>query len=188
MGRKTLHLVYSRGLIQKWYVKRMRGVANNKTYEIMLMCWKGRFPAGTPKERQFVDAGSHTYEDTMLKVPVLHPKDLTYVEKAVLEQSLKSMIGLSEDANESQVADSAADPQGGPGADVPQACDSVEQERSLQENVKKRRLYRRTTEESVVWFPYDNTPTCLRSLFGNLATPAGSCMARLPQAQASWAA
>ena len=49
MERKTLHLVYSRGLIQKWYVKRMRGMANNRTYEKMLTCWKGGFPQGHRK-------------------------------------------------------------------------------------------------------------------------------------------
>ena len=67
---KVLHLVYSRALIQKLYVKRMRGMANNRTYGRLLICWKGRFPAGPPKERQFVDAGSAIYEDTMLKVLV----------------------------------------------------------------------------------------------------------------------
>ena len=53
---KVLHLVYSRSLIQKWYVKRMRGMANNRTYEKVLICWKGKFPAGAPKERLYVDA------------------------------------------------------------------------------------------------------------------------------------
>ena len=60
----------------------------------------------------------------MRKVLVLHPKDLTYVEKAVFEQSLKSMIGLCEeprqDAAESQVSSAAADPQ---------VADSAAQER-----------------------------------------------------------
>ena len=97
----------------------MRGMANNRTYERVLICWKGKFPAGAPKERQFVDAGSALYEDTMLKVPVLHPKDLTYVDKGVLEQSLKSMIGLCEeprkDAAESEVADSVAELRPHPG-------------------------------------------------------------------------
>ena len=83
---KVLHLVYSRALIQKLYVKRMRGMANNRTYDNMFICWEGRFPAGPPKERQFVDAGSAIYEDTMLKVRVLHPKDLTYVEKRCLSK------------------------------------------------------------------------------------------------------
>ena len=104
-------------------------MANNRTYERLLICWEGRFPAGPPKERQFVDAGSAIYEDTMLKVPVLHPKDLTNVEKTVLENSLKSMIGLCEeprqDAAESQVADSAAGPQ----VADPQVADSAAQVR-----------------------------------------------------------
>ena len=93
---KVLHLVYSRNTIAKWYKKIMRGMANNKTCEKIIVCWKGKFPQGLPKDRMYVDIGSGVYEDTMLKIPVLHPKDLTYVEKDVFEQSLKCMIGLSE--------------------------------------------------------------------------------------------
>ena len=159
---KCLHLVYSRALIQKWYVKRMRGMANNRTYERLLICWIGRFPTGTPKERQYVDAGSAVYEDTMLKVPVLHPKDLTYVEKDVLEQSLRSMIGLSEETRPD-----AADPQV---TDLT-VTDSAADVRPLLENLKKRRLYRRATGESVVWFPHDNHPDLLKELIWESGNP-----------------
>ena len=37
-------------------------------------------------------------------------------------------------------------------------------------------------------FRMTTTLTCSRSLFGNRATPAGSCMAHQPQAQVSWVA
>ena len=116
---KVLHLIYSASLLQKWYVKQARGVANGRSYEKKaLLCWKGKFPAGLPKERQYVDVGSALYMDTMLKVPVLHPKDLTYVDKLVFEQSLASLVGVSAEAgpdvvdsvqvDETNVADSAA--------------------------------------------------------------------------------
>ena len=74
---KAVHLVYDWRNFQKWYVKKMRGMANSKTYEKAILCWKGKFPSGLPRDRQYVDAGSALYVDTMLKVPVLHPKDLT---------------------------------------------------------------------------------------------------------------
>ena len=68
---KAIHLIYDWRNQQKWYFKKMRGMANSKTYEKALLCWKGKFPTGLPKDRQYVDAGSALYCDTMLKVPVL---------------------------------------------------------------------------------------------------------------------
>ena len=50
-----------------------------------------------PKDRQYVDAGSVLYVDVMLKVSVLHPKDLTYLDGSVLQESLKTMCGLAEE-------------------------------------------------------------------------------------------
>ena len=49
---KAVHLVYDWKKIHKWYVKLMRGMANSKTYERAILCWKGeisRWPAeGSP--------------------------------------------------------------------------------------------------------------------------------------------
>ena len=105
------------------------------------------------------------YVDTMLKVPVLHPKDLAYVDRMVFEQSLKSMIGLCEeprrDAAESDPVEEA---------DL-QVAGSAAHLRPLQENVKKRRLYRSTTEESVVWFPHDNHPDLLKEFVWESGSP-----------------
>ena len=135
-------------------------MANGKTCEKAILCWKGRFPSGLPKDRHYVDAGSALYVDTMLKVPVLHPKDLTYVEMSVLGESLKTMCGLSEDIaiddpdvaeSAALVADSAA-----------LAADSAATLRPLQEHVKKRCLYRSTVEESVAWLPHDSHPDLLK--------------------------
>ena len=118
----------------------MRGMANSKTYEKAILCWKGKFPSGLPKDRQYVDAGSPLYVDTMGKVPVLHPKDLTYVDKAVLGESLKTMVGLADPLEEAQTEEPDA-------ASVAESAASV---RPLQEHVKKRRLYRTATDEPVV--------------------------------------
>ena len=136
---KAVHLIYDWRNYQKWYVKKMRGMANSKTYEKAILCWRGKFPSGLPKDRQCVDVGSALYVDTMVKVPVLHPKDLTYVDKAVLAESLKTMCGLSEEVTPQE-------PEAQP------VAESAAPMRPLQEHVKKRRLYRTATDESV-WFP-----------------------------------
>ena len=172
---KAVHLIYDFNNISKFYVKKMRGMANSKTYEKAIFCWKGRFPNGLPKDRHYVDAGSALYVDTMLKVPVLHPKDLTYMEMSVLGESFKTMCGLSEhividdpDVAESAalVADSAA-----------LVADSAATLHPLQEYVKTWHLYRSTVEESVVWFPHDNHPDLLKELIWESGSPVGCCMA-----------
>ena len=86
---------------------------------------------------------------TMVKVPVLHPKDLTYVGAPVLAESLKTMCGFSK---------------------VEPVADSAASMRPLQEHVKKRRLYRTATDESV-WFPHDNHPDLLKELVWESGSP-----------------
>ena len=157
--QKALHLVYDWKKSQKWYVKKMRGMANTRTYEKAIFCWKGKFPHGLPKDRQYVDAGSELYVDTMLKVPVLHPKDLTYVDASVLAESLKTMCGLS-DADEEEAT-----------PEEPEEAASAASMRPLQEHVKKRRLYRTATDESVVWFPHDNHPDLLKEFVWESGSP-----------------
>ena len=83
-----------------------------------------------------MDAGSAFYVDTMLKVPVLHPKDLTYVEQAVLGESLKTMCGIAQEPEDP--------PPSGP------VADSAAPVKPLQEHVKKRRLYRTASGGTMV--------------------------------------
>ena len=169
---KAVHLVYDWKAYQKWYVKKMRGMANSRTYEKAFICWKGKFPSGLPKDRQYVDVGSALYVDTIMKVPILHPKDQTWVEQSVLSESLKTMGGLSDDFgfdgfDDPDVADSAALVAESAAA----MAESVANLRPLQDHVKKRRLYRSTTEESVVWFPHDNHPDLLREFVWESGSP-----------------
>ncbi|MDA8584364.1 hypothetical protein N9L68_09005 [bacterium] len=132
----------------------------------MFLCWGWPFPTGTPTERQHVDAGSRLYDDTLQNIPVLHPKDHAYVDPSVLEQSLKSMIGLCE---EQPSVDSAAAPS--PGDSVQVAASAADQLGSLKQNVKKRRLYRKASDESVVWLPHDNHPDLLNELVWGSSSP-----------------
>ena len=55
---KAVHLFYDWKIMQKWYVKKMRGMANSKTYEKAIICWKGKFPGRPAKcERRGCDGG-----------------------------------------------------------------------------------------------------------------------------------
>ena len=84
---KVFSLVYDSKLLQKWYWRRMRGLANSKNLERLLFCWKGRLPTNLPKHRHYLDAGSPLYCEVMLKAPVVAPKDLAFVAKEVRRQS-----------------------------------------------------------------------------------------------------
>ena len=157
---KVYYFIYDTKQLGKWYWSRTRGLANGQNLERAFLCWKGPLPKNLPRERQYVDSGSSLYVNTMVKVPVLAPKDLTFVDKGVLEASLRSMGGMPE------VAASAA-------ADMddsmePLAASAAAEEgaeaASLVQHVKKRKLYRHATGEEVEWFPLDNAPDLLREL------------------------
>ena len=159
---KAIHLIYDWRNQQKWYFKKMRGMANSKTYEKALLCWKGKFPTGLPRDRQYVDVGTSLYVDTMLKVPVLHPKDLTYVAGSVFQDSLKTMCGITEETpqEDTEVV----------GAAIDEVAASAVQPRP-QEHVRKRRIYRVAAEDSVSWFPHDNHPDLLKELAWESGNP-----------------
>ena len=54
---------------------------------------------------------------------------------------------------------------------MPVADSAADQMRALQQTVKQRRLYLRTSEESVVWFPHDNHPDLLKELVWESGSP-----------------
>ena len=71
---KVFSLIYSTKLLQKWYWKRRRGIANSRNLEKVIFAWKGKLPGGLPKERRYVDEGSRLYNEVVLKVPVVGKK------------------------------------------------------------------------------------------------------------------
>ena len=148
---KVFVLIYDTRLLSKWYWKRMRGLANSRNIEKAIFVWKGKLPKGLPKERRYVDAGSCLYNEVLLRVPVVHPKFLAFVDKGVREESLRTMAGLP-----LNTLPEGAAPDGAAPAPVQTA--------ELIKHVKKRRLYRQSTGEEVVWFPHDNAPALLKEL------------------------
>ena len=181
---KAVHLVYDWKNFQKWYVKRMRGMANSRTYEKAILCWKGKFPSGLPKDRQYVDAGSALYVDTMLKVPVLHPKDLTYVEKSVLGESLKTMGGVADEVGPEDIEEALAS--------VADSAASVMQLHWWLTQLCHCDHSRNMSRSGACIAPppmslwcgshMTITPICSRNLSGNRGALAGCCMARQHQA------
>ena len=97
---KCFHLVYDGRLLSKWYWRRMRGLANSKSVEKLILCWKGRLPEGLPNTRQYVDKDTPLYSEIMLKVPVISSKDLTFVGKEMRETSLRTMGGTVAEDND----------------------------------------------------------------------------------------
>ena len=89
------------------------------------------------------------------------------------------MIGISEEpgrdeqdlvGSQSHVADSDAGLQTDEAVSAA-LVDSVPPERILKESVKKRRLYRNASDESVVWFPQDNQPDLLKVFVWDSGSP-----------------
>ena len=167
---KVFSLVYDSKLLQKWYWRRMRGLANSKNLERLLFCWKGRLPTNLPKHRQYLDAGSPLYCEVMLKVPVVAPKDLAFVSKEVRDASLATMSGIpvnmAGDPDDQGAASASAD---ATGLEVASASTGGDTQALLQ-HVKKRRLYRQATGTEVVWFPHDNSPLVLKELLHESGT------------------
>ena len=73
------------------------------------------------------------------------------------------MCGLSEEAPPEEAEQAPPNPE--------PVADSAASVRPLQEHVKKRRLYRTATDESVVWFPHDNHPDLLKELVWESGSP-----------------
>ena len=73
------------------------------------------------------------------------------------------MCGLSEEVTPEE-------PEEAP-AKLEPVADSAASMRPLQEHVKKRRLYRTATDESVVGFPHDNHPDLLKELVWESGSP-----------------
>ena len=168
---KCFHLVYDARLLGKWYWKRMRGLANSKSVEKVLLCWKGRLPEMLPKNRQYVDKDTPLYHEVMLKVPVIAPKDLTFVGKEVREISLRTMGGVAAPEDDQQDGFGAgAEPDRSGAASAPAGADSVPDSANpggstnFLHHVKRRRLYRQTTGTEVAWFPHDNAADLLKEL------------------------
>ena len=85
------------------------GLANSRNIEKVVFAWKGKIPAGLPRERRWVDPGSGLYNEVVLKVLVVHPKELGFVDKTVREESIRSMCGISDGGSATGAAEGEGD-------------------------------------------------------------------------------
>lgn len=133
---RTFFLNYDFKTMERQYWKKCRGIANSHSLEPLLVCWKGKQPAGMVKERRYVDEGSSMCCEVMNNVPICTPVELAWVDKKVRERHWASL------------AASLAEP---PDADAV-AVDPGELPLG-----KKRRLYMQPTGTEQVWFPFEMT-------------------------------
>ena len=187
----TCHLAYNTKQMQQYgHFQRQRGLANSRSHEVMLLCYKGRKPKQMAKIRQFVDAGSPLFNEVMRNVPVLPQKSHALVPKQVRETSLASMVGqcvAEVEAEEREKLGYCHPLQEDEGADCgaearDEAATAVRPEKALvTAAVKKRKLYRQLTGTEVPWFPHDNDIELLKELcheagkprWVHFGTPAG---------------
>ena len=143
-------------MLAKHYWKKKRGFASADTMEQVFLCYKGKMPKGLPAERWFVHKGSKSYLQHLYHVPVCPPKELTWVDREVRQQSLKGLVAPAEkpkpDNKETPLPQKPV-----PQKPAPTAC--------KQKPVpQKRRLYRAATNTSEVWFPHDNSGELCKEL------------------------
>ena len=86
---KTFTLLYDvKQMKDAGHIRRQRGIGNAGASELVFLAWKGSFPKGMAKTRLYVDKGSSTYVDYMMKVPVATASELMLVPKVVCEDTL----------------------------------------------------------------------------------------------------
>lgn len=159
---RTFFFVYNAKQMQQYgYWKRLRGIANSKTWETVFMVFAGKMPKNFPKGRWYVDQGSMLYNEVLKNVPVLHPRNHAYVSKQVRETSLATMAGvpLIEDENEMAKAKDFDD-----GDDAPEISKPADERAFVMSAVRKRKLYRQMSDKEEIWFPHDNDPELLKEL------------------------
>jgi len=153
------------------YWKRQRGIANSKSLEVALYCYKGKSPTKQPTNRMYVDAGSSLFDSVLRNVHVLAPKHQAFVSKGVREQSLSSMLGVphTDDLGERENFELLQDDDDAMGLDQPNG--DAEQDKVIQYAPKKRKLYRHHSGTDVPWFPHDNDMELLRELCWEAGNP-----------------
>ena len=163
MHAEVFYLCYSAKQMQQFgYWRRQRGLARSKSMEQALFCFKGRIPRDLPKTRKFVDGGSAIFNSVVRNVPLLAPKNQSWISKQDREKSLASMVGVphDEDADEQkkvaqlQPHDDDAEPLNQPAKDEDAARELAQK--------RKRKLYRHVTDTDVPAFPHDNAAELLQ--------------------------
>ncbi|CAE7734968.1 unnamed protein product [Symbiodinium sp. CCMP2592] len=165
---KEFYLHYDpRQMAENGYFARMRGLANAGTAEKLFLFWKGQVPKDFKKNRMFVDPGSATYMDSILRVPVAAAREHGLVSTSIYELWDKAdgtTPGSSSMTDPSMaVATSAADGGEGENATNPDA-QAEEKLRKRKYTKRGRALTRAPSTDEVVLFPHDMAGALMKEM------------------------
>ena len=167
------------------HFRRQRGMANSKSLEQVFFVYKGRMPSNHPKTRKFVDPGSALFQQVVRSVPLLAPKNHSYVPKEVRDTSLQGMVGISQDEDPAEIEKKQMDEEEAASvgretghndpAEVDQQIDaqaeSAEDAAKVAVNVKKRKLYKQVLGTDVEWFPHEMDIDLVKELIWEAGSP-----------------
>ena len=151
--------------------RQQQGLANSKSVEPLLCAFKKKLPKAMPKHRKFVDPGSPMFNEVMRNVPILILRSHAYVSKAVRAESLGNMTGSAstmdpeerEKAEQKEKQAAEADGLNQSEAASPEKLQAEDRVRLLGA-LKKRKFYKQTEDQELMWFPHDNSPEFLKEL------------------------
>ncbi|CAK9052938.1 unnamed protein product, partial [Durusdinium trenchii] len=156
-SKKEFMLNYDAKMMQEMgYFTRMRGLGNAGTAEKLFLFFKGQAPRDFKKTRLFVDAGSRTYIDSILKVPIATARELALVSRTCWEAFSKNEKSECVVEAFDVEAESGSDDEHGEPADT---------------TVKKRKypkrgtaLTRQPSSDEVLLFAHDNSALLMKEL------------------------
>ena len=176
LKQQAFRLCYNtKQMLQYGHFLSQGGIANWRSHEVLLLCYKGRVPRHLAKTRAHVDTGSSVFNEVVRRVPVLRMTSHALVSREIRERSLQAMIGV--DVLEQEAQD--PDYPGPPNVDdetalEDQAATAEASTALLSAAVKKRKLYRQLrqlTRTEVPWFPHDNDIDLLKELCHEAGRP-----------------
>ena len=175
---ETFYLCYNTKQLSSFgYWRRQRGLANSKSLEIALYCYKQLVPKKRPKSRMYVDKGSSLFNEVVSNVPVLAPKFQAMVSRKAREKCLETMVGIPDVQDEEEAKRlSRVDAQevDASGSNQPQPLEDGglnQSELFAAASFKKRKLYHQVSGVTVPMFPHDNDMELLKELVWEAGQP-----------------
>ena len=148
------------------YFSRMRGLANSGTAEKLYLFWKGTPPREYKKARLYVDVGSSTYVDSVLKVPVATARELGFVSRSVYETWDKVDKAEEPGCGDIGIASGSVPSKEGEEANAGKTADE-EAEASIRKRKYSRRgtaLARQPSSDQVILYPRDMAGALMKEL------------------------
>ena len=175
---ETFYLCYNTKQLSSFgYWRRQQGLANSKSIELALYCYKELAPKTRPKSRKYVDKGSGLFNEVVRNVPVLAPKFQAMVSKRAREKCLETMVGTPDVQDEEEakrlnrVEAQEVDASGLNQPPPLEACGLNQSDSFSAAHFKKRKLYKQVSGGEVPLFPHDNDMEFLKELVWEAGQP-----------------